>query len=398
MQGSAQGKKKSMMRHIALWNKPERSLILNCKSDNRIFVSQIVPQEHIVNLLCVSQAGNNFMDNLREAVRFRTVFVLVPFSIEQSILNLYHDDELTPVQNRIFPHRNLGKYLNVLIENINLCIKILKYDKPKIWFYNLNSHNVLVYVFFRIILRQKCFLVVADQNEPLSGWSLTNLMLVLLKRSSGIIFLAGSLHKKLKHQNSLVLPGILPSFHNNHFDKKKREVNRKQFLFSGAIEEYTGILLALEVFKELDEFELIISGTGNCIEEVKKTALLYKNITYIGFVPYEEYLETINDIDFILSFRNPDIPENLNNFPSKIIESFFYQKIVLTTMEYDQLSRDSYFYSRYDKDSVIGAIKAISLIENQKLIHMMEKNRKIALEKYSSRAWEKAFDIVENGE
>jgi hypothetical protein len=77
-------------------------------------------------------------------------------------------------------------------------------------------------------LRQKCFLVVADLIEPSSKLSFENLIILLIKRSSGSIFLAGSLYKKLKLPNSLVLPGIIPSIRNNHIEKKKHEITLRQ--------------------------------------------------------------------------------------------------------------------------------------------------------------------------
>ena len=76
---------------------------------------------------------------------------------------------------------------------------------------------------------------------------------------------------------------------------------------------------------------LKISGKGSFQKTVEDAVKQDGRITYLGCVPYEEYLSNLKQADVLVNPRNMNLPENENNFPSKIMEYLATGKPIIST-------------------------------------------------------------------
>jgi glycosyltransferase involved in cell wall biosynthesis len=193
----------------------------------------------------------------------------------------------------------------------------------------------------------------------------------------------------ISHANMDYKAGVIPLY------KIKENVvsphDRLCFLFSGAITNHTGFPMAFNVFKSLPDVDLFVSGFGNIsgynIED-------YPNIHYLGYLDYDEYLKLYDKVDVCLSLRDPDFPENANNFPSKILEYFSYNKIVISTINYPELAGFRYVKSEYKEDALCEIVMELSSGNKQDLIELSD-NREALKLNFSVESWMESFNKIE---
>lgn len=56
-----------------------------------------------------------------------------------------------------------------------------------------------------------------------------------------------------------------------------------------------------------------------------------ERIVFLGCIPYPEYLNELKSADVLVNPRNMNLPENDNNFPSKIMEYLAAGKTIVST-------------------------------------------------------------------
>jgi len=349
----------------------------------RTFICQVVPKQ-LTSKLNVSQAANNFCFNLIDANCFSSVLSLVPINIIDKIKG----NDIDYIQYRGFSsHKGLFKLLNSVIESFVLAKKVKK--SKNIWFYNVTPHNFLSILILKFLYKKKNFLILADYTPSKKFFSIQRFIKIFIEKNvSGIISLSGRV--EFSNKNMLNLAGIVPL--NKIYDIKLSKSIKKEFLFSGRLEDSTGWSLAIEVFSKLPDCTLIITGhlSKDKIEEISK----YKNIKYLGLLSYDEYLKLLNKIPFNLNLRNPSFDKNLNNFPSKILEAFSYNRIVLSTFKYNELNGFKYFYCKYDSSSLRDLLINISKKAFDELKD--HSNHSLMLEKsFSEIKWKKYLTNIE---
>ena len=106
-----------------------------------------------------------------------------------------------------------------------------------------------------------------------------------------------------------------------------------RFMYAGILEPVTGIDRLLLAFSQIKNanVRLSISGKGSLETRIRAAAKADSRIEYLGCVPYEEYLSNLKKADVLINPRNMDLPENANNFPSKIMEYLATGKPVIST-------------------------------------------------------------------
>jgi glycosyltransferase involved in cell wall biosynthesis len=163
------------------------------------------------------------------------------------------------------------------------------------------------------------------------------------------------------------------------------------FLFSGNLSPYEGFDMIIDVFKELPNCKLIVTGLSN--SDIS-SLLKFSNIDYLGYLPYEEYLLLYDQVDICFSLRNPDFPENVNNFPSKILEYFCYNKIVISTIKYPELDAFNYFSVEYSKNAIKEAILNICVMKEEEL-NKYKDNQTSLISYFSAEKWIQGFKVIE---
>lgn len=360
--------------------------------NKRFFIGQFLPQNLMVKY-GLSQAANNFCYKIISLNCFDSFLSIPPLNVKDSIK--FHEKENTIkfYTFRFFPHYGIIRYINLFFENIICYFKILKSSNVNIWFYNVYKGNILFYYLLKFFSNKKVFILLADYNPYRSSYIMDKLIIYAIKKSNGIISLSSRCSDF--NNNFLAIPGIL---NKNSLRKDYRPFkNTKRFILSGTLNENTGLFLAIEVFKELPEFTLILSGYISDSLKNKVLSLIegYNNIILMEFInDYKEYLNILDSVDFVLSLRDEKRVVNKYNFPSKILESLSMNIPVLSTMYYPELKEISYFYSKYEKNSVINKIK--DLYNDKEQIVNASDNYISLLKYFTEEAWISAFNQIEN--
>jgi glycosyltransferase involved in cell wall biosynthesis len=350
----------------------------------RLLVFQSIPDIHIEKYE-VSQAAANFCFNLIDTKCFDKGLSLIPVNIKDNIKQkcIYTNTEF--IQCRLMPHISFFRVFNNFIENIQIARKGM--SAKKIWVYNITYSNLLAVVLLRFIFFKKVYAIIADYNEPTNFFSGNNLFRLIINNLNGVITLSARI--KIKNKNQENVAGIIPSY---KIGLIQSNLDSKKFLFSGLLNLVNGIDMAIEVFSKLPNAELYITGKdyGYC-----KRIDSYKNIHYMGFLSYSDYKKIFSDITFCLNFRNPTYSENINNFPSKVLEYFSHNKVVISTLEYPELSTFNYFYTPFDSAKIINLIQNLLTISSENLRKYCNHNCQLNTN-FSESKWKTTLQIIED--
>lgn len=356
-----------------------------------IFITQVVPKDD-VSRLKLSQAANNFCFRIAETCNCRHLSI-VPISVTK-MLDCRQNDGCTYFQVRKFAHVGIKKWLNVLSENIEVYKYVKQCKEVNVWLYNIILPNIVLFFLLKYFSKKRVHVLLADYNPTRYPWIVRKIILWALQKCESIISLSGRC--KVKGQQILNIPGIYPQseicqsagvFHGNH-----------KFLLSGTINRNTGLYLALDTFKKIQEAELYISGLANAsqlslIVEYEKN---YPNIHYVGMLPtYADYLNLLNEVDFVLSLRDPDEAVNLYNFPSKIIETLAHNRPVISTINYVELDGFNYFTCNYSADDLGNLIQKLLTMDKDSMKPYMN-NYDMLSRRFSEFAWKEAFNQINN--
>ena len=346
---------------------------------HRVLICCMVPQ-HLVTQLHASQAANNFCERLIESEIFDEIYSMLPVSYNIPLDTQYKGINFF-INGKTNPIAKIIKYIS-----LNCTMAWLR-KKDKLWFYNITPSFLLAYVLLKLIFKRKTYVIMADYSNPEKKISLQSIIGYLIKSSNGIISL--SARSCFKHKNMIIKAGIISENMLNREDKNNNQ--NLIFLFSGLLSDITGYDMALKVFSRIPEAQLYISGNGNFPPQYKK----FNNIHFMGNLPYNEYLNLLDNATVCLNFRNPNKSENNNNFPSKILDYFSRGKIVISTMKYPEIKGANYFYTEYNEESLINQIKSIIQIEESKL-KQYKQNKDFLKKNFSTLSWINSIKMIEN--
>ena len=289
----------------------------------RIFVTHIISKNQI--LKChLSIAACNFSYNLIGGNIFDKVYSILPTFVK---------GEIEPFDGLVYSRFRKNRFLFRLapiVENLSLFCKIPR--KASVWYYNCTTLNAFLIVLLKLFkpnVRQN--LIILDYTP--SRKPLERFFLWLANRMNGTIRLANS--PLFTCRNSVCLPGVVPL---HVAEQPKITTITKTFLISGVLGDNIAMLpMLLDAFSKMPDMQLHITGKAPDLVLLNQYTQQCNNIIYHGLVEYEEYLRILHDTTFLLSTRNPAMPENQCNFPSKIIEALLHNRIVISTIHYEQL-------------------------------------------------------------
>lgn len=311
------------------------------------FVAELAPKSMMENAP-VSIAAHHFCYKLIDNNVFDKAISLAPITYTKKIDNKEADIETISV--RYFPNLSIFKLLNTVIESFCSFFKVRKFSF--IWFYNINLHTLPLFLLIKYFSRSKPCVILADHTPENSIFKPGYWIGKLMWKSHAILSLS-SRTVYAKHNRFACIPGILT----NHPSVVSHPDNKQYFLFSGLLGPVTGIELALKVFAKTPDIKLVITGRDTT-GIVTKFSQMYPNIDYRGFVSSEEYLLLLANASCCLNFRNPNLPENQNNFPSKLLEYINAGKLIISTMEYTEIKGIDYIISNYDENACIQAVRS----------------------------------------
>ena len=349
---------------------------------NRIFVSNVVPKDFITKLN-VSAAANYFSYNLIEASIFDQNISLVPPNVNRKFKRSKEGVIFYSIIGDSFLKKSW-----CFLENIRKIFKSIK-PQSRIWFYNLNSYNLLLFLILKAFKKDiKLFIILLDYTPSKNLFSISHLILTLINSSDGIISLTDNpsiSHKKI----------VIPGFVKDKTYPKLNKVNYN-FLLSGILSENRSPELILEAFSKFPHFNLIITGKIENHLLIDTYVKKCNNIKYLGFVEYDQYVEILNEASFSINSRNPKFEENHFNFPSKAIEHLSYNRIVISTMRYKELSGINYFYVKPNPESLMVFLKELELMKASHILNAYGNQTEIVRNKFGKEKWKESMNSLEN--
>lgn len=193
-------------------------------------------------------------------------------------------------------------------------------------------------------LGKKSALILADYSGVESYHRLARrlyarLQLKVIQKYDVVIGLSETTGRYLKpNQRFLCVEGgidqdVYDYFGQSSADEHQHEEGITTYMYAGILEPVTGVDMLLKAFFKISNpaIRLKISGKGSLEKLVQEATKRDERITYLGCVPYEEYLCNLQQADVLVNPRNMNLPENENNFPSKIMEYLATGKPIIST-------------------------------------------------------------------
>lgn len=354
----------------------------------RIFVTHICPKDKILEY-GISLSASNFNYNLIEGNCFDKVFSIYPGFVKGKLDKL-DDETFEAVYSSWRWKSKLRQRLARFIEQYRLFRRIPQ--SSKVWYYNLSTLNVLLIILLRIFkpsVQQNIIILDFTPDLPFN-----KRVLPLINKLHGRISL--SAYKKFNQQNLVCMPGVVPIQNNVH---PHIVAVKRDFLLSGALKEnITMHSMVLEAFAEMPELTLHISGV--LIDHKEKTesySRKYPNIHFYGKMPYDEFNHLLSNVPFSFNTRKPTAPENMCNFPSKVIEALLYNRIVVSTIHYPQLDGFDYFEVADEKEKFKQDIRRIAAMDDALLLQYANQSQKV-IERFNTEKWNETMTKIENFE
>lgn len=352
----------------------------------RIFVTHICPKDKILDY-GLSISASNFNYNLIEGGGFDKVYSIYP-GFTKGKLEKIDDENFEALYSKWRCAHGIRQKLARFIEQFELFKKIP--SRSKVWYYNLTSLNLMIILllrFFKPSVQQN--IIILDYTPDLK---FNRLILPVINSLHGRISL--STFDKFNKSNLVCLPGVTPKKIEIH---SKIKSIKKEFLLSGALNQNITMLgMVLDAFSEMPDCTLHLSGIlRDCKDKVKEYCNKYPNIIFHGKMPYDEFRKLLENTTFSLNTRNPHAPENLANFPSKVIEALLYNRIVISTIDYPQLQGINYIKVADDKEMFKRDIQRVVNMTQDKLLCYANQQETVH-QKFNAEKWNQIMTQIES--
>jgi glycosyltransferase involved in cell wall biosynthesis len=147
-------------------------------------------------------------------------------------------------------------------------------------------------------------------------------------------------------------------------------------MYSGHLSEVTGVDILIKAIKnnKRKDLKFYISGKGPLENSVKDCASRDSRVEFLGYMPEVEYSNFIKNVNILLNPRNMSLPQNQNNFPSKILEFLATGRPIISTEfpGYQAFEKNIRFYN--------GSIESL----NNMIDEVCDNYRRISIEIYSA--------------
>ena len=170
-----------------------------------------------------------------------------------------------------------------------------------------------------------------------------------------------------------------------------------RFLYAGTLSNVTGVDLLLEAMSKIDDpdIELVISGKGELTEEVVTASKKDSRIKYMGFMDEKQYLIALNSAHVFINPRNMTLPQNRNNFPSKVLEYLACGRPVISTKfpGYTKFA-ENFIFCDDGIESLANCISDTCNLNDSDYVEYYRKNRKKSYDYSWDNQAEKIIDLI----
>lgn len=303
-----------------------------------ILCGTLVPAAYETEIPQISNAGNRFLLNFcGQFTKTSSIKALSYIGIDvpgKVMEEIEKEDFQFPISYFSRTRLRLGGALQYH-KAIKSCFN--EYD-------GLIAYNVVYAWLFAPIIakkkRKKSILLLADYSPKESYKEIlrkayAQLQLWSIRKYDYVVGLSENTRNYLTKKQKFICieGGIDDKFYNAFEERKTVNPERIKIMYAGILEKVTGIELLIEAFGKgkFGNAELIISGKGSMEKWMENVAKDNPAITYLGCVPYEEYMHNLSEADILVNPRDMNLLENANNFPSKIMEYMATGKYVVST-------------------------------------------------------------------
>lgn len=347
-----------------------------------IICGTLVPAEYENKIPQLSNAANRFLMNLvKELRRHNEVVVYSYLGIE---VNGTVKNELEKRTGEIiYYYRTKDRLTGAL--RYQKAVKHALQDAECVITYNV----IYAWLFAPDLarrLRKKSMLILADYSPSESYANklrrlYADIQLWVIRKYDCVVGLSEYTKSYLiPKQRFLCIEGGIDQAVYDYFENDAEELSRSDksivFMYAGILEPVTGIDQLVQAFCSIEnrDYRLWISGKGSMKAMILDAVKSDDRITYLGCVEYEEYLLNLKKADVLINPRNMQLPENVNNFPSKIMEYLATGKPIISTRfpGWEKFAD----YIEFCDSSVIGIQKAVETFGQRD--HSRQKNREFA--------------------
>jgi len=339
-----------------------------------LFCGSYIPEELIEHYKYSSQAGNNFQKEvIKNLARKNEIQILTyigypiePETIQKMSSALEKKGILYIIRSASsFRIYSFLKYILLLCKAIN--------NNQVILLYNYYYINFMVPYLSRIT-GVKSVLIVADHTEPEEYSNPVRKFLAKkishdFEKFDLLVFLSEKLYNRYKYKNSIVMEGGI-DFELYRDFQPQRVGNKIRILYSGTLNTVTGINILLDSIKGIKEsnVEFIITGRGEYESQIVDMQKQDVRINYLGFISQKDYMDLLGNVHILVNPRNMELPQNDNNFPSKILEYLASGRIVISTRfpGYEKFIENIYFCDSMSSDL---ANQMKNVIDNYNIIY-----------------------------
>lgn len=141
---------------------------------------------------------------------------------------------------------------------------------------------------------------------------------------------------------------------NNYIDKSEKKV----ILYTGTLNKQFGIDRLLYAFEKIENqnYKLLLCGSGDMENEIKKRAKIDKRIQFLGYVSRQEALRLQRTATVLINPRNSDGEYTKYSFPSKTME-YLASGTPLIAYNLDAIPNEYNKYIYYVKGNTVEALK-----------------------------------------
>lgn len=303
----------------------------------RILVcSSYMPPKLVALFRFASEAGNNFVHRLISQLRTRCDITILSYYGFPKGGKWTRDVEEEIASEGISFVTRKGRF-SLLFSAVLYQWKFFWSLRKKEWviLYNHTWIGYGVFLFARF-WGVKTALILADHSPMDMSMSFLRRMIARkterdLRRFDALIVLSRHLYETLPHGRKLFFPGAIDMRDFAEFSLPQGE--KCIFLYSGLLNEVTGIdlyLQAIRLFEE-DGALFLFTGRGSMEGVIEALSKEDARVRYEGFLSREDYYALLNRANVVVNPRNMMMPENRNNFPSKIMEYLASGREIVST-------------------------------------------------------------------
>lgn len=297
-----------------------------------LFCGTMVPEEAEYQVRNISAAGNRFQNNMISNLKKAGHEV-----ISCSFLGMDIPDKVKKQLNGNYIFKDKGLLKG--IRDYHRLIKRTMSDTETVMCYNI-AYAWLILPLMARRRQKRSIIIVADYSESISYRSIAGKLyakfqLWSMRQFDTVVGLSENIKNKLRKRQKFILMegGIDEALYNAFVYKPHKKGTPITFMYSGLLNYVTGVNILLEAMKLVEgrDIRLLISGKGELEEAVEAAAREDDRICYFGYLPYEEYIQKLQEADVLINPRDMSLPENQNNFPSKIMDYLASGKPIIST-------------------------------------------------------------------